>query len=338
MMNPRSSISRREAIKSTLLYSSGILTAGWASRLQALTPPKTDFGADGLHLLAFGDYGTNNDKQRQVAACMNDFAGRLGSPLTAVLALGDNFYGHLTPERFQPGFEEMYPKQHLDCPFYATLGNHDYGPQYDSKQGRPKADMQLDYARNNPGSRWKMPAKWYSFELGAPEKPLVKVIYLDGNYFEGALTPQEKVDQARWLKAEMRKKTKAKWVWMVSHYPIFSETTSRGDKAGARLLEAWSEHLRNKDISLYLAGHDHNLQHLQVDDYSPSFLVSGGGGASRYEVSQSPRGFSMQSRGFNHIHVTEEKITVQIVNADGKRLHAFERNASGKTLILPEGG
>lgn len=332
-MNPDSNpVSRREAIKSTILFSTGLLTASWFSRLDAGV--KTDFGADGIHLLAVGDYGTNNDKQRQVATCMNDFAGKLGKPLTAVLALGDNFYGNLQPDRFQPGFEEMYSKQHLNCPFYALLGNHDYGPQYDSKQGRVKADMQLEYAKTNQSSRWKMPAKWYSFELGAPAKPLVKVIYLDGNYFEGALTPQEKLAQKRWLDAEIQKPTKAKWLWVVSHYPLFSDTTSRGDKAGARLLQEWGSILREKPVSLYLSGHDHNLQHLRVEGYQPSFLVSGGGGASRYEVSQSPRGFSMQSRGFNHIHVTEEKITVQLINAEGKRLHAFERNLKGETTIL----
>ncbi|MFD0892016.1 metallophosphoesterase [Luteolibacter ambystomatis] len=328
-----SAFSRRDVLKTTLLFSSGLLAGGWASRLQAATA-KTDFGQGGLHLLAVGDYGTANAEQKKVADCMNSFAGKLRSPLSAVLALGDNFYGMMTPERFQPGFEQMYSKEHLDCPFYALLGNHDYGPQYDSKQGRAKADMQLDYAKANPTSRWKMPAKWYSFELGAPDKPLVKVIYLDGNNFEGALTPQEKIDQKRWLEAEMQKKTSAKWLWVVSHYPLFSDTTKRGDKEGAKLVENWGAYLREKPVSLYLSGHDHNLQHLRVEGYQPSFLVSGGGGAHRYEVQQSDRGFSMQTRGFNHIHVTEDKLTVQLINPDGQRLHAFERNLKGETTIL----
>ncbi|BCU75408.1 metallophosphoesterase [Luteolibacter sp. LG18] len=333
MNSESSSVSRRDLLKTTLLFSSGLLTGGWASRLQAAAA-QTDFGKGGLHLLAVGDYGTANAEQKQVADQMNAFAGKLGSPLGAVLALGDNFYGMMTPERFQPGFEEMYSKEHLDCPFYALLGNHDYGPQYDSKQGRAKADMQLAYARANPASRWKMPAKWYSFELGAPGKPLVKVIYLDGNYFEGALTPQEKIEQKRWLEAEMTKKTDAKWLWVVSHYPLFSDTTKRGDKEGVKLLENWGSYLREKPVSLYLSGHDHNLQHLRVEGYRASFLVSGGGGASRYEVQQSPRGFSMQTRGFNHIHVTEDKLTVQLINPEGQRLHAFEQTIAGETRIL----
>lgn len=327
--------SRRDVLKTTLLFSSGMLAGGWASRLQAATTATT-FDPTGIHLLAVGDYGTGNAEQIKVANRMNKFAGKLGSPLTAVLALGDNFYGMLTPERFEPGFENMYSKEHMDCPFYALLGNHDYGPQYDSKQGRLKADMQLDYAKANPQSRWKMPAKWYSFELGqAGKKPLVKVIYLDGNFFEGALTPQEKIEQRHWLTAEMKKPTDAKWIWMVSHYPLFSHSKVDRSKERANLLREWDTYLRDPRVSLYFAGHDHNLQHLQVDEFKPSFIVSGGGGAGRYEVLESPNDFSMQTRGFNHIHVTEEKLTVQFINPDGKLLHAFERNLKGETKILP---
>lgn len=340
-MNPPkfSSITRREAIKSTLLFSSGLLAAGWVSRLQAADVPAVPgprtpltFPKGGMHLLAVGDFGTNNGEQKQVATSMNAFAGTLGAPLTAVLALGDNFYGMLTPERFQTGFENMYSKEHLDCPFYAILGNHDYGPGYDSKQGRAKADMQLDYTKNNPSSRWKMPAKWYSVELGPPGAPLVKIINLDGNTFEGALTPQEKIDQKRWLDAEIKKPTAAKWLWVISHYPLFSETQQRGDSVS--YIKSWGSYLQDNPVSLYLSGHDHTLQHIQAADYRANFLVSGGGGAHRHDVKPTERGFANSTLGFNHIHVTDEKITVQLLDGDGKCMHAFERTQSGNVKIL----
>jgi tartrate-resistant acid phosphatase type 5 len=329
----RPAITRREALKTTLLFSSNFLVGGLAGKLGA-AEPETRFSPGGINLLAVGDYGTNNDKQRQVATQMASFTKELGRPLSCVLALGDNFYGNFTPEQFATRFSGMYPKKDFDCPFYALLGNHDYGPQYDSKQGRTKANYQLAHTRTSPGSRWKMPAKWYAFELGPKGKPLVKVIYLDGNNFEGAMTPQEKIAQKRWLDAEMAKPTSAKWLWMVSHYPVFSETKDRGDKTGAKLLAQWEPYLRDKRVSLYLSGHDHNLQHLQVDGFSPDFVVSGGGGASRYEVIGQDRGFCMQTRGFNHIHVTEQKMTVQFINPDGQRIHAYERDLLGKTTVL----
>lgn len=325
-----SSLSRREALKAGLIFSSGFLTAGWQGRVLA-EDAKTKFGKGGLHFLAVGDYGTGNKNQKKVAEQMNAFAGKLDSPLTAVLALGDNFYNKLETERFERDFEKMYSKEHLNCPFYACLGNHDYGPQYDSKQGRAKADMQLEYAAKNPGSRWKMPAKWYAVELPNASAPLVKVIYLDGNYFEGAMTPQEKLDQKRWMDAELKKPTRAKWTWVVSHYPLFSDDTKRKDNKS--LIKNWGDHLKANPISLYLSGHDHNLQHLQLKDYQPSFLVSGGGGASTYEITESERGFAKQIFGFNHIHVDDERITVQLIDADGACMHAFIRDRAGKVTL-----
>lgn len=319
-------ITRREALKKTVIFSTGLLAAGrWTSLIAQ--EPVTRFAEKGMHLLALGDYGTGNANQRAVAAQMATFARKLDSPLTAVLALGDNFYGKLTPERFNERFEEMYCKESLNCPFYACLGNHDYGPDYDSGQGRDKAQMQLDYAIDNPTSRWKLPAKWYAVELPDAKNPLVKVIVLDLNTFEGSTTPQERLEQRRWLDAELAQETRAPWQWMMSHYPLFSESTKRGDSK--RLIEHWGEYLRTHPFSLYLAGHDHNLQHLEVEGYNSSFVVSGAGGAGLYEVKDSTRGFARQILGFTHLHVTPGRLNVQFISSEGECLHSFQRTPAG---------
>jgi len=322
-------MTRREAIRRTVLFSTGLLGGGWLANAQE---PATKFSKKGLHFLAMGDFGSGNDNQRTVARQMAAFSKQLNAPLTGVLALGDNFYKELQPGRFQPHFEEMYPPMDFNCPFYACLGNHDYGPKYDSNQGPAKAQMQLDYAKANPASRWKMPAKWYAVELLDAKKPLVKIIFLDGNFAEGALTPQEKLAQKRFLEAELQKKTRAPWQWMVSHFPIFSETTKRGDNL--KLAEQWGGHLQKHSFALYLSGHDHNLQHLKAEGYKTSFVVSGAGGASLYDVGQSARGFTQKIMGFNHIHVNDDKMTVQFIDAEGRCLHAFQRTSRGKVKII----
>lgn len=326
-------LSRRQVLKTTLLFSSGLLASGWGSGLKAAQVPRTKFSG-GIDVLAFGDFGTNNAKQRKVADAMHDFAGRLDQPPAAVLALGDNFYGKLTPQTIVPRFDGYYPARHLGCPFYALLGNHDYGPSYDSGQGRAKADMQLAHRAAHPDSRWTMPAKWHAFELGPEDDPLVKIIYLDGNFFEGALTPREKIDQRRWLAAEIAKPLRARWLWIASHYPAFSDSKKDRSASRQRVLDEWGQLFKDKRVSLYLSGHDHNLQHLRVRGMRPDFIISGGGGASRYDVAASDRGFSMRSRGFNHIHVTDKLLTVQFINPDGHLVHAFERRLDGSMRIL----
>ena len=54
---------------------------------------------------------------------------------------------------------------------------------------------------------------------------------------------------------------------MVNHYPLFSETVDRGDNK--QLIQEWGPQLQEHDISLAFAGHDHTLQHLQVEGYKP---------------------------------------------------------------------
>src|SRR5580765_8090596 len=92
-------ISRREALSRTILFSSGLMAASWLPRGRA-AEPATCFPDEGAHFLALGDFGTGNASQAAVSQQMAAFAQKLGRPLTAVLALGDNFYGKLEPERF----------------------------------------------------------------------------------------------------------------------------------------------------------------------------------------------------------------------------------------------
>jgi 3',5'-cyclic AMP phosphodiesterase CpdA len=322
-------LSRREMLRRSVIFSTGALAARPLGKLAAAAE---GFAEGGMHLLAFGDYGTKgNGDQIAVARAMEAFAQKLGKPLSAVLALGDNFYRYLTPDRFDKHFEKMYSAEILNCPFYACAGNHDYGTaMYDYQPG--KLQMQMDYAKNNPQSRWKFPAKWYALELPSAEKPLVKIITLDGSYWEGALTPKEKLEQRRFLDAELAKETKAPWLWLVNHYPLFSDST-HGD--AQPLIREWGPILQKHPVSLCLAGHDHTLQHLKVEGYDCSFLVSGAGGQRLYKIKGENRGFAQGRHfGFCHIHVTADELNAQFVNTDGKQLHAFKRQRDGQMKVL----
>jgi tartrate-resistant acid phosphatase type 5 len=324
-------MTRREAIRRAVVFSTGAWAAGRMDLLRA-EAPRTEFAKEGIHLLALGDYGMKgNADQSAVARQMATFAKSLDKPLTGVLAMGDNFYRVITPTRFESDFEKMYSTDGLDCPFYACAGNHDYGTaKYDFQEG--KLQMELDYAKNNPTSRWKFPAKWYTVELPNAENPLVKIITLDGSYWEGALTPKEKIEQRRFFKAELAKETKAPWLWVVNHYPLFSETSDRGDSK--TLIREWGQLIKDHPVSLCLAGHDHTLQHLKVEGYSTDFIVSGAGGARLYDINSKVRGFANnRDLGFNHIHVTPDRLVVQFINADGECVHAFRRELDGKVEV-----
>jgi len=323
MMN----ISRRDALRKTVWFSSALLAANVSSRITAQQRPAASAG--GLHLLAVGDFGSANKEQIDVANQMSAYAKDLKVPLAAVLALGDNFYGKFKMERFQSGFEEMYSKKTMGCNFYACLGNHDYEHVGKEQPQQTKADWQLRYAAENPQSRWKLPAKWYVEELKDEKGPLVRMIVLDGNH---VITKEEKAAQKEFLETELARKTTAPWTWMVNHFPMFTDSIQRKDDKS--IIEQWGPYLKKHGISHFIAGHDHSLQHLEVGDFNTSFLISGGGGRALHEVKDGGRGFTKSQLGFHHLHVDRNAVTTRIIDEKGNLLHAFKRDSAGKVTIL----
>jgi hypothetical protein len=168
--------------------------------------------------------------------------------------------------------------------------------------------------------------------LPSEDKPLVKVIVLDGNYWEGALTPKEKLAQRGFLKAEL-KKNDAPWLWLVNHFPMYSDCPKYTENKP--LIREWGPLIKKYPVSLYFSGHAHILQHLHVEGYNASFIVSGAGGAHLYDIKKSGRGFvTNKYLGFNHIHVTTEEMNVQFINAAGECLHHFQRDQAGRIKVL----
>ena len=120
-----------------------------------------------IELFALGDWGAPPEMedsldvhrvrklQEQVARAMSEASAKLtadGTPLSAVLALGDNFYGRLDgPDdaRFKNRLEELYPQESLRVPFYFVLGNHDYMTPGSDKLQRESVPLFL--------SNWRMP-------------------------------------------------------------------------------------------------------------------------------------------------------------------------------------
>lgn len=320
-------MNRREAIRKGLLFCTALIGGGCHSESYSRSKPSYEPG--GMHFLAVGDFGTGDPEQRKIANTMASFAAKLPDPLTAVLALGDNFYGPFSDERFISGFEKMYDGKILNCPFYACLGNHDYEPLGGSLN-LTKADLQLKYAEEHPDSRWKMPGRWYVVELPNAANPLVRLIVLDGN--RGRIGEKAFAEQTRFLEQEVAKGTKAPWTWIANHYPMFSDGISRGDNRNVS--DAWGELVKASNASLFLSGHDHSLQHLQVAGHNTSFLISGGGGRALHKTRSSGRGFSYSGLGFHHIRVNEKELTVQIIDEWGQRLHSFKRSLLGEITTL----
>ncbi|HET6251790.1 MAG TPA: ankyrin repeat domain-containing protein [Tepidisphaeraceae bacterium] len=271
--------------------------------------------ADELNLLAMGDWGEGVPAQKQVAGAMADYVAANGGKFSGLLSAGDNFYVPLTgvdDPVWQNLFEKMYDPQRLNFPFYIALGNHDY----DQK----KFQIEFDYAKQHPDSRWKQPGRWFRVDL-PKDAPLATVIILDSNHDD--LTPLQWNLQKKFLEEELSK-PRAPWTICVAHHPLFSN----GFAADNGILQRdWGTLFKKYHVDIYLCGHDHTLQHLEIPNWKTSFVIAGGGGAHSHPMRTDDRGpFSRSIYGFVHFDFTPEKVVVHYIGADGKPVHVFERS------------
>ena len=328
-------ISRRGALK-TLFCASAAL----ALNLRPQKLSAASFAAEDAHLLTIGDFGSGGSAQSAVARAMQKYVADHQVKTQGLLLLGDNFYGKVDgvekSPRWNDGFEAMYPASAFPGPCWAVLGNHDY---HDTASGEK---MQLAYARRPEGTRWTMPAKWYRFEF-PKENPVVTFLCLDSNLPSvsgginsttkrplASLTAEEEAEQTAFLKAELAKPRGA-FTIVLAHHPIYSNG-AHGDTRS--LVKAWDGLLEDHGVHLYLCGHDHDLQHLELEGRRTSFVVSGGGGA-RIRALKSDRKipYGKNVYGFSHLQVSRQRLVLRHIDANGTQLHAFTKLADGTAKL-----
>jgi len=300
-----------------LLLLAGLLLAGagcWLAAAQPAAKGATDAALSQVDLLAVGDWEYLEGNPPTTARAMADYAAARDRPLQAALLLGDNFRLHLKQGKEpQLGtiFEATYDPKRLNLPFYTLLGNHDC----ESDNTR----IEMAYTNEHPDSRWKMPARWYRVDLPA-KTPVVTILMLDSNKSE--MSSKEWQAEQQWMENELGKPRGA-WTLFAAHHPLFSNGT-HGD--GANLQKEWGTILKKYRVDFYLCGHDHVLEHLEIDGWPTSFLVIGGGGGRLRADGDGGHGpFSRSSLGFAHLAFDRRQASVRMVDGRGNTVHEFVR-------------
>ncbi len=337
---PFENITRRQLIRRTFAFSAAMLLHQRlpGQQVPARDAPAPDTGRGVAHLIAVGDFGALGSsvvRQEAVASGMKSYLRKNKIKPEALLLLGDNFYGGLDGKgtrspRWKRQIEDMYPTSHFNCPIHVVLGNHDYS---DERELRSR-DAQLAYARDHPRTRWSLPSQWYSF--GFPEKnPLVGFLALDTNFTyknEGWVGEEQRRGQMEWFRKEIAKPLETPWRFVMGHHPVYSNGVHGDD---ARMGRDYGSLFKEHGVDLYLAGHDHDLQHIEAENHPTSFVVSGGGGARVRDLKNTERGpFSQAVYGFTHVEVTAGHFILRHIDANGKLLHAFRKSRDGEVEIL----
>ncbi|MGH9373610.1 MAG: metallophosphoesterase [Vicinamibacterales bacterium] len=251
--------------------------------------------AQTVRVLAFGDFGDGSDPQKRVAGAMLRYHQQ--HPFDFGITLGDNFYpsGMFSPAdpRWETWWSALYDP--LKILFYPAFGNHDW-----NQPNGPAAEIL--FSQRSPS--WRMPAAYYTFEAGP-----VQFFALDTDIISEA--------QLRWLGEELDK-SRAVWKVVYGHHPIYSAGQHEdNDEKIAQLLPVLKDR-----ADVYLAGHDHDMQHLKPEGRL-HFFVAGTGGKLR-TIEAGPRSlFAHSAHGFAVLEADARTLKVTFVQEDLTSPYAY---------------
>lgn len=331
-------MNRRRLLKTAFCSS---LALGLNLRSRAIDIPGALKGD--VDLLAIGDFGSAAESQWAVARGMIRYTEALPSKPHGMLLLGDNFYGggmnSVDSPRWKKGFEDCYPQETFPFPCWAILGNHDYA------ESAGQEEAELAYAKRG-NTRWTMPHKFYRIDLPNKENPKVTMLMIDTNLepiqrrTHGKLGDQRRIwitdedakAQMEWLEKELQSK-RAPFTFVLGHHTIYSNGPHKDTKEWVAQLGPM---LEKYGVHLYLCGHDHDLQHLEMEGKKTSFVISGGGGQriSKMNDNHPNPEYAQSVYGFSHLTVTTDKFTLRHIDANGKLLHAFEKTKDYKWKVV----
>ncbi len=265
--------------------------------------PNTDY----LDFFALGCAGSGNQGQKIVAEQMAHVAGE--EKISLVLYLGDNFYGcgvsSVKDKQWKTKFENIYDQKRLNILFYPVLGNHDHAKS-----------VQAQIAYSKISSRWRMPARYYTFSQTLKDGTKVDFFALDTQVIVHEGDP----DQLKWLDGELQK-SRARWKIVYGHHPLYTgDHKYKGQPERTRaILEPIFVKYR---VDLYLAAHSHNIEAIKPVS-GVHYIVSGAGSRPRNVTWSDQTIFASAEVGFAWLSVSSAQIDVQFVGGDGKVGYAY---------------
>lgn len=272
-----------------------------------------------ISFIAIGDWGRNGDPH-QVSVAEQMSAWAMNNQAKFVLSLGDNMYESGVTSTDDPqwktSFEDVYTSEYLQVPWYAALGNHDY-------EGNVQA--QIDYS--NVSSRWKMPARYYSFTMKLDDSVTVLFVVLDTNPIcksdaenkSEALKEISKINnslQLQWLDSTLSN-TPAKWKFVSGHHTAISG----GYHGGVQEMQEQVMPIFEKNkIDAYFCGHDHDMEYLVENKIN--YFVSGAGSTTRdCENTEFTKFYVTKTSGFLGINLSSNQMKATFIDENGTVLY-----------------
>jgi tartrate-resistant acid phosphatase type 5 len=196
------------------------------------------------------------------------------------LALGDNFYDtgvkNANDPRFGQTFEKVYSDEAFQKKWYVVAGNHDH---YGNVTG------EVDYSKVS--SRWIFPSLYYTIVVPVNDFT-VQFVFIDTVVLAGLWDPDQPQPRGpsdtvgaqtewQWINSTLQA-SKADWLFVVGHYPVYSTGEHGSTKILVQMLEPMLERYK---VAAFIGGHDHGMQHLSPK--TVNYFVIGNGAKCQYQ-------------------------------------------------------
>lgn len=344
---------RREARLEGLPPGAEVEYVAWAGEARQgpfrfRTAPPAGEG-DTIRVLAFGDSGWGSEAQLRLARLMSS------EPADLIVHTGDIAYHVGSEEDFTLRHFRVYRSLLAGTPFFPAPGNHDLR----TDDGAPY-DRAFLWPAPTEGARY------YTFRWGGvqfvmldttdPDRPdldypprvaarLAREAAartsgedVDREESPGGRMRDEEGPEFEWLVRTLEQASadpSVRWIVVVMHHPIYSHAVGlSGHGADQELGEAIVPLFDRYGVDLVLAGHDHHYErsHPLRDGRAvepgcgPVYVVSGGGGATRFARGIAPSPLLERSSREHHyvrLKVVEAAIIGEVVDEAGRLIDEF---------------
>lgn len=269
-----------------------------------------------LRFVAMGDTGKGNEGQKLVANAIAAKCAKDGCDF--VQLLGDNIYDSGVSSTSDPQWTTKFetPYGGVSMPFYAVLGNHDYGGNGTGNEFG-KGQNEVDYTAKS--MKWKMPGNiWNRSEKG------VDMFALDTNL----IMFSRDIDKQKTAFNAWKGSAKGTWKLAFGHHPYLSNGPhgNAGRYEGIPFIPVASggtvkdfmDSTVCGNVDVYICGHDHSRQWITPTCKGTELIVSGGGASTTELKGSNPTYYQSATTGFLYVVIQGNKFTGEWIDAMGK--------------------
>ena len=262
--------------------------------------------------------------QKPIAELMGMMAEEIGPE--CIIAAGDvhHFDGvqSVDDPLWMTNYELIYSHPELMIDWLPVLGNHEY-------RGNTQAVM--DYS--DKSRRWNMSARYYT-KVYEAEGTTVRFVMVDttplmSKYREDSekypdACKQDNAKQLAWVDSVLTS-AEEDWVIVVGHHPIYAETSKDSSERMDMQHTLGKVLAKHKQVAMYLCGHIHNFQHLQVKENNIDYVVNSSASLSRKVKPLEETVFCSPEPGFSVIAADKKELSLHMIDKNGNVLHSIRR-------------